>query len=480
MEGIEKIKSAIKAGYPYFYCRTMEVVKTTQLLAEELKDFRQGSQVKLWNLSISPDPDAVMDMLSENGSNIVIAANYHWFLKDDYNEPHKSNCSFIQTNASKFTTKGGRQMLIIVGTDPFGRAIPDLLGNEFLSIDFALPNAEEIDSLLGGIIEGAKANPKFVMPDEETRKMLVASSRGMTAAEVKNAFAMSLVQTQGSLDSEIVSDLRAKAVEDTAGLKLVKSDLDFDSLKGYDVLKEFTAKTIKHELAKGILLLGPAGVGKTHFCRCLGNTSGLQLFEMELAELFGGLVGESEKLMKTALDVIEANAPCIVLLDEMEKGLAGVGSSQSGDGGTTKRSMAQLLKFLSDRPEGVYVVATCNDVRAMPPEWLRVGRWNTAPWMIDLPNEAERTDIFNFYRKQFKLKKCKLPASDGWSGAELRSCCELASMMNTTPEKAADFVVPISKTMATEIDSLRKWALGRTLPASAKAKEDSERQVSFD
>lgn len=478
---IEKIRTAIKAGYPYFYCRTMEVMKTVRDLCIDLEGVRPESQIASWELSANQDPDVVIETLSGRQPAIMIAANYHWFLRDDYNEPNKTNCSFLQANAEKFTSRGNRQILIIVGSEPFSRAIPDMLGTEFLSIDFELPNEEEIRGLLDGIIDTAKDNPKFVKPKKKDMKLLVGSAKGMTTAEVKNAYAMSLVETGGSLNAEIISELRAKTVEDTAGLKLVKNDLNFGSLKGYEVLKDFTKETIHHELAKGILLLGPAGVGKTHFCRCLGNTSGLQLFEMELAELFGGLVGESEKLMKTALDVIKANAPCIVLLDELEKGLAGVGSAQSGDGGTTKRSMAQLLKFLSDRPEGVYVVATCNDIRALPPEWLRVGRWNTAPWMIDLPNEEERLEIFSYYCEFFGLDSDTImPESDGWSGAELRSCCELAVMMERTPGEASKLVVPISQTMKDEIDALRKWAKGRTLPASAEAAKTSERSITFD
>jgi SpoVK/Ycf46/Vps4 family AAA+-type ATPase len=198
----------------------------------------------------------------------------------------------------------------------------------------------------------------------------------------------------------------------------------------------------------------------------LSNETGLPMLELECAELFGGLVGESEKLMKKALDIIKANAPCIILVDEIEKALAGVGGSGANDGGTTKRSMAQLLKFLgSDKErEGVYVIATCNDISSLPPEWVRPGRWDAAPFFIDLPNSDEQEEIMKFYQKKYSVNS--KPDMTGWSGAEIECCCRIAAMMKTDTGEAAKFIVPVSRTMRAEIEGLRKWAEDRTIKAT--------------
>ena len=184
--------------------------------------------------------------------------------------------------------------------------------------------------------------------------------------------------------------------------------------------------------------------------------------------MFGGIVGDTEKQVKKALDVIAANAPAVVLIDEIEKALAGMKGSGVNDGGTTKRAMAQFLKFLSeDRPEGLYIVATCNDISSLPPEWVRAERWDCT-FFIDLPSVEEQAMILDFYRKQFNVTGSPTNMS-GWSGAEIKSVCRIAAMMGNPIEEVEQFIVPISKTMGQEIDRLRKWADGRTIPASITA-----------
>jgi len=179
------------------------------------------------------------------------------------------------------------------------------------------------------------------------------------------------------------------------------------------------------------------------------------------------MVGQSEQMIKRALEVVKANPNSIVMLDELEKMLGGVGKAQVGDGGTTKRATAQLLKFLSeDRPEGLYVIATCNDVSSLPPEWLRSERWDGI-FYIGLPNEEERQAILDYYKNKFAVEG-EAPNTDGWSGAEIKTLCRQAAMLNCSLQEASKFVIPISKTMEREIAELEKWAVGRTIPASTK------------
>ncbi len=304
------------------------------------------------------------------------------------------------------------------------------------------------------------------------------SCRGMTTREIQNALAFSLVKDGGKLNPKTLAQIRAKGIEKVAGIKTGDYNTDFKSLLGYENIKEFTGKTVRSKLAKGIMLLGPPGTGKTHFCHCLGKESGLEVFELEVAQLMGSLVGESEAKMKAALEIVAANVPCILFVDEVDKALAGVGGGgQAGDGGTTKRSMAQFLKFLSDgRPEGLYVVATCNDIKALPPEWIRAERWD-AVFFIDLPNEIERNAIFEFYLDKFKVKPGKLESSGlvGFAGAELKSICRIAAMMDKRCDQVQQFIIPVSKTMGSEIDSLRKWAKDRTIPASTSVPENGDK-----
>lgn len=158
---------------------------------------------------------------------------------------------------------------------------------------------------------------------------------------------------------------------------------------------------------------------------------------------------------------------------EIEKGLAGLKGfgGYSGDS-LNKKAMSQFLKFLQDRPKGIYVVATCNNIADLPPEYVRAERWDTAPFFIDLPSREERATILKYYEGVYRVNgKLSAKDTDGWSGAELKAVCRLAYLGKTTTDAASRYIVPVSRTMQEDIEGLRKWAKGRTLPASEQAVE---------
>jgi hypothetical protein len=112
------------------------------------------------------------------------------------------------------------------------------------------------------------------------------------------------------------------------------------------------------------------------------------------------------------------------------------------------------------------VFATCNNVN-MPPEWIRAERWDCAPFFVDLPQEEEQEAILKYYQKAFEVKG-RPSNMDGWSGAEIKSACRIAAMMGRPVNEVEQFVIPVSKTMGSQIERLRKWAEGKTIPASTK------------
>lgn len=162
---------------------------------------------------------------------------------------------------------------------------------------------------------------------------------------------------------------------------------------------------------------------------------------------------------------------------ELEKGFAGSSGAQGySSDSMNQRANSQLLKFMQDRPDGIYFIATCNSID-LPPEYLRAERWDTAPFFIDLPQENERQEILNYYGSFYNLPKKEIKNIDikqfkGWSGSELKTACRLFSIFQRQELKISlkeimkKFIVPISITKKEEIDSLRKWADGRTLKSS--------------
>jgi len=217
-------------------------------------------------------------------------------------------------------------------------------------------------------------------------------------------------------------------------------------------------------------MTSPPGTGKTHFAKWISTIVRKTMIEMEPAGLMGdGLVGQAENAWRKALDVVKAFGESVLFIDEIEKGLSG--AKKGAAGGTDDRSASQLLKFLSDeRPDGCYVVATCNDIFSLPPEWIRAERWDCAPFYIGLPGNAEREAIYDYYLEYYEVEDGGLNTTDksmlGWSGAEIRAVCRIAKMMNTSCAKAARFIIPVSKTMAEDIDRLETMCKTRTIPAS--------------
>jgi AAA+ superfamily predicted ATPase len=474
MNGLQELAVTLKAGYAFFYISTQEVGRTVTLIRKWQEDNAPEVPMFFWDLEKDGDPAAVFEKMDSPDcpvGSVMVAKNWDWYLWDDFSKPNKTFCAMLLNRFEPWTTKEFRKTLIIVSDATFEKAIPGPLVREFLPLSFGMPDQEEIASILSSIIKSVESRPNFKKPNETTVKALVDAAKGMTSREVKNSFAYSLVKTGGSLDPILVATMRAKDVEKTAGLKISTYPGSTDDLKGYNNMFDFVLATMDSPLAKGVILLGPPGTGKTTFAKIIGKRSGRLVFEVEFAELFGSLVGETEDKWRRMLDVLKANAPCVVVWDEIEKGLSGgAGGALERDGGTAVRSAGQALKFLSDdRPPGIYIMATCNDIQSLAPEWVRPGRWDCAPFFIDLPSKEEQVLIWEWHMKKYGVKgKWQNLGTEGWSGAEIEACCRIASMMNTDVAKASSYVLPISKTMSEKISYLRNWAKDRTIPASAK------------
>ncbi len=166
-------------------------------------------------------------------------------------------------------------------------------------------------------------------------------------------------------------------------------------------------------------------------------------------------------------------APCVLFIDEIEKGLSGVGGS-STDGGTTQRVGGTFLQWLNDHNSEVFVIATCNDYSKLPPEYTRMGRWD-AIFFVDNPNPKERLHILDIYSQRFEVKQTNIPTPEdleGYSGAEIRQVAIEAAYNGGDLKAAARFVIPISKSQKQQMDALREWAKARTIPASKPVLEE--------
>jgi len=241
---------------------------------------------------------------------------------------------------------------------------------------------------------------------------------------------------------------------------------------------------------KGVLLLGVQGTGKSLSAKAIANLWNLPMLRLDVGRVFGSLVGASEANMRAAIRTAEAVAPCILWIDELEKGFAGVQGSGVSDSGTTARVFATFLTWMQDKRAPVFVVATANDVSQLPPELLRKGRFDEI-FFIDLPTAAEREQIFAIHLRkrgrdpqQYDLRRLAA-ATESFSGAEIEQVVVAglftafdAGRELTTDDmlEEASHTVPLAVMMREEIEELRTWAQLRTRPASSRTPAKNARR----
>ena len=229
---------------------------------------------------------------------------------------------------------------------------------------------------------------------------------------------------------------------------------------------------------KGILLLGVQGSGKSLAAKSVAGAWKLPLLRLDFATLYNKFTGETERNLREALKGAARMSPCVLWIDEIEKGLAS--DDTGGDGGVSKRILGTLLTWMSERKEAVFLVATANDISRLPPELLRKGRFDEI-FFVDLPDAATRSDILGIHLRRRKLDPADFDisalsaATEGFSGAEIEQAI-VAAMYEAHAQKASlstrhlldeiGRTRPLSVMMAEKVDALRAWAQERCVPAN--------------
>lgn len=468
-----------------------EVCERTQrrCLTWDIADGFQGLTGTNGSLPVARDPLSALEQIDHADaaiSTLFVLKDFH----EAWNNPQIKRKLRTLAQRLKFTKKS---ILVTTVTS----RLPDELRDEAVLMDFPLPSAAELEEVLNRLVSapGIKVNLTPL-----GREKLIQAAIGLTASQAQRVFAKCIVE-DGVLDErdiDLVAEEKKTIIRESEALEFYSVTETPEDVGGLGVLKEwlrlrekaFTQEARQYGLPapKGIGLIGIPGTGKSLTAKMIGGMWRLPLIRLDVGALFGSLVGESEERTRRALRLAETIAPCILWIDEIEKALAHGGL----DSGTSTRVFATILTWMQEKTAPCFVVATANDIAALPPELLRRGRFDEI-FFLDLPTLSERREIFAVHLR----KRNRIPedynldrlaaASEGYVGAEIEQAIIDAMYVGfndgqrefTTEDilAALSRQVPLSISQRETITMLRNWLReGRAQSASFREVSEAEHQ----
>lgn len=403
------------------------------------------------------DPLAALRALSANPGTeqptLLVLVNYHRFLQSG---------EIVQALA-RLIQAGKQNRTFVVILSPLVQ-LPVELEKLFVVLDHDLPTRAQLEMIASGV-----ATDPGELPAEQALERVLDAAAGLTRYEAENAFSLALVR-HGQIEPGTIWQLKSQTLLQSGLMRLHQGGHTFEQLGGLESLKAFCLRALRPRpahaspvRARGVLLLGVPGTGKSAFCQALGNETGRPTLILDVGSLMGSLVGQSEERTRQALKIVDAMQPAVLMIDEVDKALSGVGGN--ADSGVSARMFGQLLTWLNDHESDVFVVCTANDVSRLPPEFSRSERFDGV-FFLDLPVAQQRERIWQLYLNKYGIDPCQQrPSDDAWTGAEIKSCCRLSALLDVPLLAAAQNVVPVAVTAAESVERLRTWASGRCLSA---------------
>lgn len=509
----ENLENLLKARFPLIYIESYEEQRVLAEISAVVADkdrLRTPRKMMIWSstdgLAVSgaqgpanskSPADALAIAQGTTEPTVFVFKDLHTSFGDNGKPADQMVIRRLRDIAHSF--KNGSSLLTLIIVAPVLK-LPVDLDKEITILDFPLPSEEEILKVLENMVETNKADGRIVFELSSTGKeKLAKAAMGLTLNEAENAFARAMVEDGKLSDTDVdtVLDEKRQTIKKSGILEFITVDVALEDVGGLQNLKRWLlkregswldeAKSYGIPAPKGILITGVPGCGKSLTAKAIGAAWQLPLLRLDIGKIFAGLVGSSEQNMRTAIRTAEAIAPCILWIDEIEKGFAG--SSGSGDSGTSSRVFGSFLTWMQEKTHPVFVIATANNIDKLPPEFLRKGRFDEI-FFVDLPTKSERKMIWDLHlHKRLKnpevLGKVQLDdalfdglseITEGYSGAEIEQAViaglfdafsEKRSILEDDLSKSVKNMVPLSITQSEAIETIREWANVRAVAATA-------------
>ena len=416
---------------------------------------------------------AALDPLPTGQEAILLLRDFHRYCED------AGVCRRLRNLAG--TLRQSARTLVITAPN---WQLPAELDDSVTVLELPLPDAQEISQLLSSIAQACGEPLEPAVLDQ-----LSDACHGLSAQRVRQLAARALAR-RGRLSADDLAEVleeKRQAIAKTELLEYCPTEATPADIGGLDALKHWLeqrrlafseeARRYGLPLPRGVLLVGPQGTGKSLTAKAIAHSWGMPLLRLDVGRLFAGLVGASEARTREMIQRAEAMAPCVLWIDEIDKGFGGDSRS---DGGTSQRVLGTVLTWMAEKTSAVFVVATANAVERLPGELLRKGRFDEI-FLLDLPSADERRAILDLQLRR-RRPEHQLPLdvlvdrTAGFSGAELEQTVIEAMHLAFAEDRdfseadlvaAASQVVPLSRTAREQLEQLQAWARGgRARPAS--------------
>ncbi len=502
-----EIEYLLRAGYPLLYVVSSEEARVEHALGKSTsasEGSRCPRQLFYWSITEgfvrgnnepvndARDPLKALDFIASfQGDALFVLRDFHPFMGDP------TVVRKLRDLSRDLYVDYKRHIILL---SPVLKLPPEL-EKDIAVIDFELPDREELAGIMEKTLSsvGSRRETMKAHDDERLRERVVEAALGLTADEAKHVFSKSLVRCK-DLDIDTILGEKKHIIRKSGILEFYESDARLGDVGGLEVLKDWLAKRqlafsqkardFGLPLPKGILMIGVPGCGKSLTAKAVSALWQMPLLRLDVGKVFSSLVGSSEENIRKCIRTAEAVAPSILWLDELEKGFSGTQSSGQSDAGTTARVFASFITWLQEKESPVFVIATANDVTALPPELLRKGRFDEI-FFVDLPTSQERWEIAKIHLDKkdrdaasFDLDAL-VSATQGFSGSEveqvvisaLYDAFEAGEDISTEGLlRSAGEIIPLSLTMKEGLDRMREWS--RTRARRASGGEDASRRGS--
>lgn len=422
------------------------------------------------------EPEPLLKHIASNsGPSLYVLCDFHPYLE---NEP--TTVRYLKDIALDHETLGNTIVLL-----SHELTVPAELGRLTAKFDLRLPSDEELMALIRSQAKDwAEQNQgKKVRTDNDTLKRLIANLRGVSHADAKVLIRHAIYGDGAITESDIpaVNRLKFELLDSEGVLRFEYDTEEMDAVAGLDTLKHwlelrrnaFVANS--EDQPKGIMLLGVQGGGKSLAAKAVAGYWGLPLLRLDFGTLYNKFFGETERNLRNSLKQAELMSPCVLWMDEIEKGLA----TGDSDNATSRRVLSTLLTWMAENDSQVFIVATSNDITQLPPELVRKERLDEV-FFVDLPDATVRAEIFRIHLEKRDIKHADFDlallaeTADGFTGAEIEEAIVSArylagsregTVTQADVEAALNRTYPMSVMRGESIAALRNWADGRTVKA---------------